>query len=149
MTCEELMTPRPTCCQGDHTLEDAAALMKREDVGLIPVVEGEGLGLIGVLTDRDIAVKAVAEGLDPRQVAVASIMTAEPICCDVDDSIETALDRMAAKQIRRLPVVNAQGEVVGIISQADVATRLGRATETGEVVEAISQPAVLAEGSAG
>ena len=98
-----------------------------------------------MLTDRDIAVKAVAEGLDPRQVAVASIMTTEPICCEVEDDIETALDRMAAKQVRRMPVVNADGEVVGIISQADVATRLGRASETAEVVEAISQPVVLSE----
>lgn len=148
MNCEELMTPRPTCCQGDHTLEDAAALMKREDVGLIPVVEGERLDLIGVLTDRDIAVKAVAEGLDPRQVFVASIMTPEPISCDTGDNIETALDKMAARQLRRLPVVNADGEVVGIISQADVATRLGRAVETGEIVEAISQPAMPIHGLA-
>lgn len=140
MTCEELMTPRPTCCQGDHTLEEAAELMRREDVGLIPVVEGERLDLVGVLTDRDIAVKAVAQGLDPRQVTVATIMTTDPVSCDLAEPIETALDRMAAHQVRRVPVLNAEGEVVGIISQADVATRLGRVSDTAEIVEAISQP---------
>ena len=140
MTCEELMTPRPTCCQVDHTLEEAAEMMKREDVGAIPVVDLDDLTLMGVLTDRDIAVKAVAEGLDPRQVTVSSVMTPDPVCCEVDEPIDRALDRMSEFQVRRLPVVNRRREVVGIISQADVATRLGRAKETGEVVEAISIP---------
>lgn len=140
MTCEELMTPRPTCCQVDHTLEEAAEMMKRDNVGAIPVVDLDDLTLIGVLTDRDIAVKAVAEGLDPRHVAVSSVMTPDPVCCEVDEPIENALDRMSEFQVRRLPVVNRRREVLGIISQADIATRLGRARETAEVVEAISTP---------
>ena len=113
-------------------------MMRRDDVGAIPVVDHDDLTLLGVLTDRDIAVKAVAEGLDPKSVTVASVMTPDPVCCTADEPVEAALDRMSEFQVRRMPVVNHRREVLGIISQADVATRLGRARETGEVVEAIS-----------
>jgi CBS domain-containing protein len=139
MTCQELMTSMPTCCQGNHTLTEVATMMKRDDVGAIPVTDGDASTLVGVVTDRDIVIKAVAEGLDPAQTAVASVMSEDPVCCSQDDPVERALDLMTIHQIRRIPVIGTQGEIVGIISQADVAIRLRDPEETGEVVEAISQ----------
>jgi CBS domain-containing protein len=142
MVCQELMTPLPTTCQPDHTLAEVSAMMKRDDVGAIPVVEDGSTRLLGLVTDRDIVVKAVADGLDPAQTAVSEVMSTDLVSCRVDEPVERALDLMTSYQIRRVPIVDAKGDVVGIISQADVATRLNEPEETGQVVEAISQPDV-------
>jgi CBS domain-containing protein len=142
MTCAEVMTPSPTCCHPNHTAVEAAELMQREDVGLVPVVAGETTSkLIGVLTDRDIAVKVVAAGRDPRSTAVSEVMTAEPIACLPDESIEAVMELMASRQIRRVPIVDSDGSIVGIVAQADIATRVANPSETGQVVQAISEPA--------
>lgn len=141
MTCGELMTPSPTCCQTQHTAVEAAEMMQREDVGLVPVVEGEGTKLVGVLTDRDIVLKVVAAGRDPRGTAVSEVMTTDPIACRPQDAIEAVMQQMATHQVRRIPIVDSDGSIVGIVSQADIATRLSSPRETGEVVQAISEPA--------
>ena len=135
------MTPSPTCCQSQHTVVEAAELMQREDVGLVPVVEEAGTRLIGVLTDRDIVMKVVAAGRDPRGTAVSEVMTVDPCACHADDSIETVMKQMAAHQVRRIPIVDSSGAIVGIVAQADIATRLSSPKETGKVVQAISEPA--------
>ena len=137
MTCLELMTPMPTCCQGEHTLADVATMMKRDNVGAIPVTEGDAMTLVGLITDRDIVVKAIAEGMNPASTAVSAIMSTDLVCCKQDDSSDRALDLMATNQIRRIPVVNDRGELVGIIAQADVATRLP-ADDAGQMVVAFS-----------
>jgi CBS domain-containing protein len=143
MTCAEVMTPSPTCCQPQHTTVEAAELMQREDVGLVPVVADENMTkLIGVLTDRDIVLKVVAAGRDPRGTAVSEVMTTDPISCLPQESIEAVMELMASRQIRRVPIVDSDGTIVGIVSQADIATRLSDPTETGQVVQAISEPAV-------
>lgn len=136
------MTPSPTCCQTQHTVIEAAELMQREDVGLVPVVEEESTKLVGVLTDRDIVLKVVAGGRDPRGTAVSEVMTTDPIACQPQDSIETVMQQMATHQVRRIPIVDTDGSIVGIVSQADIATRLSSPRETGEVVQAISEPAI-------
>jgi CBS domain-containing protein len=141
MTCGELMTPLPTCCQTQHTVVEAAELMLRENVGLMPVVEAENTKLLGVLTDRDIVLKVVAGGRDPRGTAVSEVMTTDPISCQPHDSIESVMQQMATHQVRRIPIVDTKGSIVGIVSQADIATRLASPRETGEVVQAISEPA--------
>ena len=142
MTCAEVMTPSPTCCHPNHTAVEAAELMQREDVGLVPVVADERTPkLIGVLTDRDIAVKVVAAGRDPRSTAVSEVMTSEPIACLPDESIEAVMELMASRQIRRVPIVDSDGSIVGIVAQADIATRVANPSETGQVVQAISEPA--------
>jgi CBS domain-containing protein len=140
MTCGELMTPSPTCAQASHSVADAAELMKREDVGLLPVVRDEGTRLIGVLTDRDIVVSVVAEGLDPRSTSVADAMTPDPLACRADESLETVMELMATHQVRRMPIIDDNGDVIGIVSQADLATRLRDPRDAGEVVQAISEP---------
>jgi CBS domain-containing protein len=141
MTCAELMTPAPTCCQPQHTVAEAAELMEREDVGLVPVVDGEKAKLIGVITDRDIVLKVVAGGRDPRATAVSEVMTADPASCLPQESIEFVMELMATRQVRRIPIVDKDGGIVGIVAQADIATRLSSDAQTGQVVQAISEPA--------
>ena len=141
MTCAELMTPAPSCCHPEHTTVEAAELMQREDVGLVPIVDGSNSKLIGVLTDRDITLKVVAAGRDPRGTSVSEVMTPEPVACLDQESIEFVMELMASRQVRRIPIVDKDGAIVGIISQADIATRLSSPQETGQVVQAISEPA--------
>ncbi|MFN2447959.1 MAG: CBS domain-containing protein [Vicinamibacterales bacterium] len=133
------MTPNPRCCRGDDTVDKAAHLMMVADVGLLPVVTDRSHKLIGVLTDRDIVVKVVAKGRDARSTAVSEVMTGDPVFCGPEAPVDAALERMATNQVRRMPIVDARGVIVGIISQADVATRLGKPAQTGQVVEAISE----------
>src|SRR5687768_3644665 len=140
MTCAELMTPAPSCCHPEHTTVEAAELMQREDVGLVPIVDGSNSKLIGVLTDRDITLKVVAAGRDPRGTSVSEVMTPEPVACLDQESIEFVMELMASRQVRRIPIVDKDGAIVGIISQADIATRLSSPQETGQVVQAISEP---------
>jgi CBS domain-containing protein len=135
------MTPSPTCCQPAHTVVEVAEIMLREDVGLVPVVEEPSHKLIGVLTDRDIVLNVVAAGRDPRGTAVSEVMTSDPASCQEQDSIETVMQQMASRQVRRIPIVDKDGAIIGIVSQADIATRLSNPRETGEVVQAISEPA--------
>lgn len=141
MTCAEVMTPSPTCCHPTHTAVEAAELMQREDVGLVPVVDDDNQKLIGVLTDRDIALKVVAAGRDPQSTAVSDVMTADLVCCQPHESIEAVMELMASRQVRRVPIVDSHGAIVGIVAQADIATRTDDPSETGQVVQAISEPA--------
>ena len=136
------MTPSPTCCQPDHTVVDAAELMKREDIGLVPVVSGNSSKLIGVLTDRDIVMNVVAAGRDPRGTSVGEVMTTDPTSCLPQETVEAVMELMASRQVRRIPIVDKDGTIVGIVSQADIATRLANPEETGQVVQAISEPAI-------
>lgn len=140
MTCAEVMTPSPTACQPQQTTTDAAELMRREDCGLVPVVSEQNK-LIGVLTDRDIVLKVVAEGRDARNTAVSEVMSTDLVTCLPHETIETVMEQMATRQIRRIPIVERDGSLVGIVAQADIATRLSSPQETGQVVQAISEEA--------
>ncbi len=101
------MTPSPTCCHPGHTVVEVAEIMKREDVGLVPVVDESSSKLMGVLTDRDIVMKVVADGRDPRGTAVSEVMTTDPCSCREQDSVETVMQQMAAHQVRRSPHARA------------------------------------------
>lgn len=139
--CSEVMTENPTCCLPSEAVSRVAQLMKDENVGSIPVVENPQTKILaGIVTDRDLAVKVVAGGWDANSTRVADVMTSQVITCHVDDPIDEALDTMADHQIRRLPVVDDNYKIVGIISQADVATRVDKPKETGKMVKEISQP---------
>jgi CBS domain-containing protein len=137
------MTPSPTCCQPSHTAVDVAELMKREDVGLVPVVSDNSTKLIGVITDRDIVLNIVAAGRDPKATAVSEVMTTHPVSCMPQESIEAAMELMASRQLRRIPIVDQDGTIVGIVAQADIATRVAAPQATGQVVQAISEPATV------
>jgi len=139
-SCGEIMSKDPVCCEPSDTIDIVARLMVTEDVGSIPVVHDlrESL-LTGIVTDRDLVIKVLAEGRDPKTVTVGEVMTQEPVSCRADSNVFVALDAMAEHQLRRIPIVDENHRLVGIIAQADVAARLARPAETARVVEEISQ----------
>lgn len=139
--CRDIMTKDPVCCLADDTATYAGRLMKRHDVGMLPVVEGrKSKKLIGVVTDRDLVVKLVARELDPVTTPLERLMSKPPISCSPDDGFDRALELMEKHRIRRIPVVDDSGRVVGVISEADVALRVRDRQKTAEVVESVCQP---------
>jgi CBS domain-containing protein len=132
----ELMTANPRSLESGSTVMEAARLMRDQDAGLIPVVEGEKL--VGTVTDRDIAIRVVAEGRSAESVTVGEIASRELVTIDPQQDLGEALRLMARHQVRRLPVVEHDGTLVGIVAQADVA-RNASDKETGEVVQGISK----------
>jgi CBS domain-containing protein len=140
--CSDVMTKNPSCCLATDTVTKAAQWMRDEKVGSIPVVENDKTKkLIGIVTDRDLALEVIANGRDAKTTKVADVMTQELITCNADDDVQMAVDAMAENQLRRIPVVDAEQKIVGIISQADVATRMDEPQETAKMVKEISQPA--------
>ncbi len=137
MFCSEIMTKNPECVTPNDSVMKAAQLMKSEDVGPIPIVK-DGKKLEGIITDRDLALKVVAKGLDPKTTSVEEVMTDNVVTCKASDDIQKALKLMQEHQVRRIPVVDNQDHLLGIIAQADVATRLGNDRATGQMVEQIS-----------
>jgi CBS domain-containing protein len=139
--CSEVMTREPACCEPGESISQVAAIMKREDVGSVPVVEShEDKRLVGIITDRDIVVKVLADGADIARATVRDAMTASPATCREDDAVDKAVQLMSNRQVRRMPIVDELGRLCGIIAQADVATRVSNDDTTGELVEAISEP---------
>lgn len=132
----ELMSPNPCTIEADKPVAYAARMMKEEDVGLAPVVEGERL--VGTLTDRDIVTRVVAEGKDPQSVTVREVASTDLVTIDPQQDLDEALRLMAGNQVRRLPVVEEDGRLVGVVAQADVA-REAKDKQTGELVEEISK----------
>ncbi|MBA3949705.1 MAG: CBS domain-containing protein [Acidobacteria bacterium] len=130
------MTKNPTTCAEGAPIADAAKLMEREGVGSIPVCEDGRL--VGIVTDRDIALRVVASGRDPRETTIQDVMTRDVESVVADAPIGRALEVMESRQLRRIPVIDGGGKLVGIIAQADIA-RMGDDHATGEVVEAISK----------
>ncbi len=138
--CGDVMTRDPACCLPADTAERAAQLMKSEDVGPVPVVsDHQTKRLVGIVTDRDLALKVVAEARDARVTRVEDVMTRGVVACRAEDAVQEALDAMAEHQVRRIPVVDTDDRIVGIIAQADVATRTGEPERMAEVVEEISR----------
>jgi CBS domain-containing protein len=141
MKAQELMTESPACCTPESTVREAARMMLEHDCGCIPVVEKGAKRRVGVVTDRDIACRCVAEGKGP-DVRVQEIMTTDPRCCHPEDDVAAVEQIMMQAQIRRVPVVDARGDCVGMIAQADLAVKDQEVSdsELGRVVERISEP---------
>jgi CBS domain-containing protein len=135
-TARDLMTEGCECVNSGESVADAARKLAQMNVGALPIC-GEDNKLKGMLTDRDIAIKVVAEGKDPAAVTAGELGEGVPVTVSVDDSADDVRAAMAENKVRRLPVLDSDKNLVGIISQADVATRSGD-DETGRVVEAIS-----------
>ncbi|WEG09511.1 CBS domain-containing protein [Microbacterium horticulturae] len=132
----DIMTPAPRCVGENDTLVDAAKLMASLDVGALPIC-GEDKLLKGMVTDRDIVVRCLAEGGDPSTATAGSLAEGKPVTIGADDDVEEAMTVMSREQVRRLPVIDGH-DLVGIISQADVARAMAPA-DTGETVADISQ----------
>jgi CBS domain-containing protein len=138
--CRDVMTEDLVFCMPGDAVSEVAKMMKREDIGPVLIVDSErSKTLVGIVTDRDLAIKVVGEGRDPKNTKVEDVMTRKLVTCHADDNIEKAMKAMAQYQLRRIPVVDENMKLVGIISQADVATRVDEPERTAEVVREISQ----------
>ena len=132
----EVMTDRPRAVTPETTVYEAAQLMKNDDIGSLPMLDGEQLA--GMVTDRDIVIRAIAEGKDPRGMPVREVASRELVTVNADEELSSALQLMASQQVRRLPVVDDAGRLVGILAQADVAVE-AKEKDVGEMVEEISK----------
>jgi len=132
----EVMTSKVCSIDAEKRVAYAAKMMRDEDVGLAPIVEGDRL--VGTLTDRDIAIRVVAEGRDPESTKVRDVASTDLVTVDPQQDLDEALRLMAQHQVRRIPVVEEDGRLVGVVAQADVA-READDRQTGEVVEQISR----------
>jgi CBS domain-containing protein len=141
MKIRDIMTRDPSCVTPDATVIEAARVMKREDVGIVPVVDGQReKRLMGVITDRDIAIRCVAEGKD-GSCRVRDAMSADDLAtCKLDDEVDNVMNAMRTEKVRRIPIVDERGSLVGIVSQADVLRKTRDTHAAGETVEEISEP---------
>ncbi len=141
MNARDLMTSNPACCTMDTPLQEVARMMVQCDCGEIPVVERQDLKKpVGVVTDRDIVCRAIAEGRNPLTMNAGNVMSSPAVCARDTDHVDEIKRMMETHQVRRIPVVGQNGEICGIVSLADIARRDSR-KETGEVVKEVSAPA--------
>ena len=138
MKVKEIITRDPQCVTPDALLVEAAQKMKALNVGMLPICDNDRL--VGTVTDRDITLRAVAEGFDPKVTTVRQVMTREVVYCFEYQSVKDAAQLMEDRQIRRLPVLNEDKRLVGILSLGDLAVRTGRDRLAGEVLERVSEP---------
>lgn len=140
MKVKEIMTRTPAVCTPETSLQDVAKTMVARDCGAVPVVRTEGAaGLTGIITDRDMVVRGIAEGKNPLTLTAAACMTSPASTIREDASLDECTDLMESKKIRRVPVVDASGALVGIVAQADVA-RHASPKDAGELVRDVSAP---------
>ena len=141
MRIQEIMTKDPACVTPDTTVREAAQVMLREEVGLVPVVEArDDRRLVGVITDRDIAIRCIAEGRD-ASCRVSEVMSADDLAtCSQDDDVDALMQAMRKEKVRRVPIVDERGGLVGIVSQADVVRKTSDTDRSERTVEEISEP---------
>ena len=140
MNIKDVMTLNPICRPANATLQDVAQLMRDEDIGEVPIVEEDGTRkLLGVVTDRDIVVRAVAAGREARSVTAGDCMTAPAVTCNEKDTLEDCAQAMASHRIRRMPIVDENGDLCGILSQADLQATDARSLKE-QVADRVSTP---------
>ena len=135
MLVNEIMTTNPTCCKPEQTIQEAAKMMLMEDCGSIPVVDEASHRIVGMITDRDIAVRAVAAGKDPNKTCVAETMSHPIVSVQSESQVESCVKLMEENQVRRAPVVDSSGRLIGMIAQADIA----RSATPDQVAELVSE----------
>jgi len=138
MKIDSVMTRDVTVVNPSDSVRSVAELLKSLNIGSAPVCNGRSL--VGIITDRDIAVRAVADGRDPNHTPVEQVMTRDVVYCFEDQDMEEVADAMASSQVRRMPILNRQHELVGIVSLGDLAVEVADDELTGEVLEEVSQP---------
>jgi len=134
------MTPDVECVGPNDTLQEAAVKMKDLDIGPLPVCDRDRIA--GILTDRDITVRAVAEGCDPRSTRVRDVMTHDVIACHDDEDVMEAAQLMCERQVRRVLVLNRDEQLVGVVSLGDLAADTGNPRRVGEILQDVSEPAI-------
>jgi len=141
MQARDIMTTDPASVTPDTPVNEAARLMKDQNVGMLPVVDTEQSDrLVGVVTDRDIAIRHVAEGHNSGSCPVREAMTERIATCSPDDDVDDVMNLMAREQVRRIPIVDERGSLVGVVAQADIALQNGDRKAAARTVEKISQP---------
>jgi len=142
MKIKHIMTKDPTCCIPSDIAQRAATIMGDENTGIVPIIENEqSRKVIGIVTDRDLCMNVVADGRDPRTTQVHESMTTTVVSCSPQDSVDKATELMRENQIRRIPVVDEQQRLVGIVAMADIVGRANvRTTETHETLKTVSAP---------
>ena len=141
MKVKDIMTSNVECVWPEDTLQEAALKMKEMGIGPLPVCDR--LHIVGMLTDRDIAIRGVAAGRDPRSTTVRDVMTREVIRCFEDEEVEEAERLMQSRQVRRILVVNRDERLVGIVSLGDLAAEIGNPQRVGEVLQDVSEPSAM------
>ena len=140
MKAQDIMAKNPRSVTPQTTVREAAQLMKTEDVGMLPVVGSAGSrNIVGIVTDRDIAIRHVAEGHGSGDCPVSEAMSSDVKTCKVSDSVDKVMEVMGKEQVRRIPIVDERGELVGIIAQADIA-REANDKKAERTIEKISEP---------
>ena len=141
MKIHDIMTKDPSCVTPEASVREAAQVMKKEDVGIVPVIEGQsGRRLVGVVTDRDIAIRCIADGKD-GSCRVRDVMSTDGLAtCRESDDVDNLMSAMRTEKVRRIPIVDERGSLVGIVSQADVLRKTSDTSRAGETVERISEP---------
>lgn len=141
MNVQEIMTRDPACATPGMTARDAAKLMQREDTGVLPVVENEqSRKLVGLVTDRDIAIRVIGEGRD-GETRISEIMSGDRLTtARANDTVDRVMEAMGDEQVRRVPVVDERGSLVGIVSQADIVRKARDEHKAEQTVEEISAP---------
>jgi CBS domain-containing protein len=147
VNCRDVMTPDPVCCSISDSAVDAARVMMEHDIGSVPVVESQSSKrLVGIVTDRDLVLRVIADGRNPKSCRLGDIISRDLVTCSPDDDVNTVFESMQARQIRRIPVVDENRRVVGMIAQADIALRVREPSKTAEVVEEVSKPKTMTGG---
>jgi CBS domain-containing protein len=140
MKAKDIMTKNPKCVTPETSVREAARLMKEEDVGVLPVVERDGSDrLVGIVTDRDIAIRHVAEGHDSSSCPVREAMTSNVRTARENDDVNDVMDVMGKEQIRRIPVINERGALIGIVAQADIVREARDDKKAERTIERISE----------
>lgn len=144
-TVKDVMTPNPKTVTEKNTVQDAARLMRDHDTGVIPVVSDNGRKVVGMITDRDIVTRLVADGKDAKNSKVSEAMTRKVHSVRDNEPLNKVFQVMSDQQVRRVPVVNESNELVGIISLADVANETEKDKQLAKTVENISEPTASAK----
>jgi CBS domain-containing protein len=141
MKASDIMTKNPSVVTPETPLREAAKLMRDQDVGMLPVVDERGSRkVVAVVTDRDIATRCVAEGHDSSKCAVTEVMSKGVRTCKADDDVDEIMSVMGKEQVRRIPIVDERGDLIGVVAQADIVRRGEDNKEAERTVEKISQP---------
>lgn len=140
MKVREVMSTNPVCCLPTDTAQKVARILRDNNIGSVPVVaDQQSRELIGMITDRDLCCSVLADGLDPNSTSVGSFVTREPVTCWDGENLEKCESAMQEHQVRRIPIVDGQNKVIGIVSQADLA-RKDQPERVGKTVAEISKP---------